>query len=178
MHNAAFAALGMDWRYVPLPVSTARPLQRIGEAVAGLRALGLAGANVTVPHKQAVMPHLDELTPAADGHRRGEHHHRRPRTGGCAATTPMRRGFIADLRDHGVDPRGGRCLVLGAGGSARAVVYGLAEAGAVEVTDCSIAPCPAPRNWPRAFQPAFADCRSGTLLRCLRDLPRRSAGRL
>ena len=55
MHNAAFAELRMNWRYVPLPV---RP-DRVGEAVAGVRALGLRGVNVTVPHKQAVMPFLD-----------------------------------------------------------------------------------------------------------------------
>ena len=54
MHNAAFEALGLDWAYVPLAVAP----ERVGEAVAGLRALSFAGANVTVPHKQAVMPYL------------------------------------------------------------------------------------------------------------------------
>ena len=51
MQNAAFAALGLDWAYVALPVSAAR----LGEAVRGLQALGFAGANVTIPHKQAVV---------------------------------------------------------------------------------------------------------------------------
>jgi shikimate dehydrogenase len=132
MHNAAFAALGLDWCYVPLPVST-DPATRIGEAVFGVRALGLRGANVTVPHKQAVTPYLDQLTNAAlvigavntiivqtDGRLLGEN-----------TDAP---GFIADLRDHGVDPKGRRVLVLGAGGSARAVVYGLATAGATCIT--------------------------------------------
>ena len=64
MHNAAFEYLNLDWRYVPLPVDPAQP-GAIPEAVAGLRALGLRGANVTVPHKQAVMSALDRLTPAA-----------------------------------------------------------------------------------------------------------------
>jgi shikimate dehydrogenase len=64
MHNAAFAALGLDWRYVPLPVDPQRP-DAVRRAVSGLAALGMAGANVTVPHKQAVMPFVDRLLPAA-----------------------------------------------------------------------------------------------------------------
>ncbi len=132
MHNAAFAALGLDWCYVPLPVAT-EPTTRIEEAVLGVRALGLRGANVTVPHKQAVMPHLDQLSVAAlvigavntiivqpDGRLLGDN-----------TDAP---GFIADLHHHGVDPQDKRILVLGAGGSARAVLYGLATAGASTIT--------------------------------------------
>ena len=58
IHNAAFAALGLDLAYVPLPV----PAEQVGEAVAGLRALGFRGANVTMPHKAAVLPFLDEVS--------------------------------------------------------------------------------------------------------------------
>lgn len=129
MHNAAFAELRLNWRYVPLPVRA----ERVGEAVAGVRALGLRGVNVTVPHKQAVMPHLDRWTPAAsaigavntivvgeDGELLGDN-----------TDAP---GFVMDLRANGVDPAGQRVLVLGAGGSARAVVYGLAEAGCASIT--------------------------------------------
>ena len=128
MHNAAFAHLGLDWAYLPLPVDPERA-EGVVQAVQGLRALGLRGANVTVPHKQAVMAALDRLTPAAqtigavntifvaaDGALTGDN-----------TDAP---GFIADLRDHGVDPAGLTVLVLGAGGSARAAVYGLAGAGA------------------------------------------------
>ncbi len=132
MHNSAFAALGLDWRYVPLPVSP-EPAARIAQAVAGLLALGFAGANVTVPHKQAVIPHLDRLTAAAQAI--GAVNTIRVETDGTLhGDNTDARGFIADLRDHGVDPAGQRVLVLGAGGSARAVVYGLAEAGAAAVT--------------------------------------------
>lgn len=129
MHNAAFADLGLDWCYVPLPVAP----DQVAAAVVGVRALGLAGANVTVPHKQAVIPHLDRLTPAAeaigavntlivtgDGQIVGDN-----------TDAP---GFIADLRAHGVDPAGMQVLVLGAGGSARAVIFGLLEAGVAAVT--------------------------------------------
>ena len=132
MHNSAFVALGLDWRYVPLLVSPA-PAERIGEAVRGLAALGLRGANVAVPHKQAVMPFLDQLTPAAQAI--GAVNTIRVETNGeLHGDNTDARGFIADLRDHGVDPAGQQALVIGAGGSARAVVYGLAEAGAASVT--------------------------------------------
>jgi shikimate dehydrogenase len=132
MHNAALAELGLDWRYVGLPVDV-EPAGRIEDAVRGLRALGFRGSNVTVPHKQGVMPYLDHLTPAAaaigavntiqvldDGTLIGDN--------------TDARGFIADLVDHGIEPAGLRALILGAGGSARAIVFGLAEAGAADIT--------------------------------------------
>lgn len=132
MHNAAFADLGLDWCYVPLPVPT-EPAERIGEALHGLRALGLRGANVTVPHKQAVMPHLDWLTPAAQAIG-AVNTIRVEADGKLSGDNTDARGFVADLRDHGVDPAGQRALVLGAGGSARAIVFGLAEAGCQSIT--------------------------------------------
>ena len=62
MHNAAFAALGLDWAYVPLPVTPSR----MGEAVRGLGALGFVGANVTSPHKVAVIPFCGEIDATAE----------------------------------------------------------------------------------------------------------------
>jgi len=124
MHNAAFRSAGIDGFYGLLPV---RP-HRVGEAIAGLRALGFRGANVTVPHKQAVIPFLDEITPVAqaigavntiliddDGHMVG--------------TNTDAWGFIRDLEAIGMpfeSIRDKGALVLGAGGSARAVAYALA----------------------------------------------------
>lgn len=131
MHNAAFAALGLDWCYVPLPVPI-EPPARIGEAIRGLRALGLRGANVTVPHKQAVISHLDWLTPAAQAIG-AVNTIRIEADGALSGDNTDARGFVADLRDHGVDPAGKRVLVLGAGGSSRAVVLGLAEAGSQSI---------------------------------------------
>ena len=61
MHNAALQALDLNWVYVPLPVHPSR----IDNALRGLHALGFIGVNVTVPHKQAVMPLLDAVSPAA-----------------------------------------------------------------------------------------------------------------
>ncbi len=124
MHNAAFAALGLNWRYVPLPVHP----DRVGDAVRGLRALGFAGCNVTVPHKEAVMPYLSSLSEEAEAL--------------GAVNTLVRdgdawrgentdvRGFMDDLAAHGVNVADQLCFVLGAGGSARAAVWGLLKAGA------------------------------------------------
>lgn len=131
MHNAAFAALGLDWCYVPLPVSL-EPADRVGEAVHGVRALGLRGANVTVPHKQAVMPHLDWLTPAAQAIG-AVNTIRVEADGALSGDNTDAPGFVADLREHGVEPMGKNVIVLGAGGSARAVVYGLAASGALDI---------------------------------------------
>jgi shikimate dehydrogenase len=127
MHNAAFQELGLDWCYIPLPVSNTKA-ETIGDAVRGLPALGFTGANVTVPHKQAVMPHLDWLTPAAQAIG-AVNTIRVEADGQLSGDNTDARGFIADLRDHGVALDGRRAVILGAGGSARAIVFGLAEAG-------------------------------------------------
>lgn len=132
MHNAAFAATGLNWCYVPLPVP-AEPAARVGEAVYGLRALGLQGANVTVPHKQAVMPYLDRLAPAAIAIGAVNTIRVEP-DGTLTGDNTDAAGFVADLRDHKVDPRRKHVFILGAGGSARAVVFGLAQAGAASIT--------------------------------------------
>lgn len=135
MHNAAFADLGLDWCYVPLLVPT-EPAERIGEAVRGLRALGMRGANVTVPHKQAVMPYLDQLSPAAEVIGAVNTIRLEP-DGTLWGDNTDAPGFVADLRDHGVEPAGKAVLVLGAGGSARAIVYGLAAAGSRSIAICN-----------------------------------------
>ncbi len=128
MHNAAFAALKLNWSYVPLPV---RP-EALAAAVAGLAALGFRGANVTVPHKEAVVPLLDSLSPEAarinavntivveeDGRLVGHN-------------TDVA-GFIAALRQSGFSPEGRAAVVVGAGGAARAAVRGLLGAGAARI---------------------------------------------
>jgi shikimate dehydrogenase len=125
MHNAAFDALGLNWRYVPLPV---RPDQ-VEVAVRGLAALGFRGANVTVPHKQAVMPALSSIEVnarelgAVNTLVIGQRTDRAPLIVGCNTDD---QGFIGALRQGGFEPEdGGQAVVVGAGGAARAVVYGL-----------------------------------------------------
>lgn len=125
MHNAAFAAAGIDGVYLRLPVQPGR----VGEAVRGLWALGFRGANVTIPHKQAVIPFLDELSPAARaiGAVNTIVAHEDGRLFGDNTDAP---GFLADLAEHGIrveDLRQDGALLLGAGGSARAVAYALAS---------------------------------------------------
>lgn len=132
MHNAAFDAVSLNWRYVPLPV----PPEQIEAAVRGLAALGFCGANVTVPHKQAVVPLVDCLSPdaAASGAvntlvlertNRGEATIRGDNTD--------QEGFVRALRRAGFDPAGKRGVVVGAGGGGRAVVFGLLVMGAADV---------------------------------------------
>jgi shikimate dehydrogenase len=124
MHNRAFAALSLNWYYVPLPVEP----ERLGEAIAGLRALGFVGANVTVPHKEAVMSYLDEVAPATQAI--GAVNTIVVHEGRSIGYNTDWQGFLTALSEGGFDPQGKRAVVLGAGGAARAVVYALAHAGA------------------------------------------------
>ena len=122
MQNAAFAAVALDWAYVPLPVET----HALEAGVRGLVAFGFAGANVTIPHKTAVLPFCDEVEPFArraasintlvldDGRVHGSS------TDGLAVTGAIEAG-------------GARVLILGAGGAAQAVACALVEAGAEEL---------------------------------------------
>jgi shikimate dehydrogenase len=125
MHNAALAAVGLDeWRYQLLPV----PPELFEETVRALPDAGFRGVNVTIPHKQAALALADEATERASAI-------------GAANTLTFEAGrIIADNTDApaliaGLPfPAEGRtALVLGAGGSARAAVWALRDAGAAEV---------------------------------------------
>jgi shikimate dehydrogenase len=125
MHNAAFESLGLnDWHYELLLTERDAVEARIRTLVAD----GYVGANVTVPHKQAVMPFLDSLSMAARGI--GAVNTIVLDDGRLEGHNTDSAGFILDLQAHGVEVHGQRVLVLGAGGSARAVVLGLANGGA------------------------------------------------
>ncbi len=128
MHNAAIDALGLDWVYVPFEVAP----ENIGAAVKAVRALGLVGVNVTVPLKELVLPYLDEADEAA--RRIGSVNTVVNREGRLFGYSTDGAGFIQSLRDAGQETQNRRALILGAGGSARAVAFALAEAG----TDCTI----------------------------------------
>lgn len=128
MHNAAFAALGLDWVYVPFPVSP----ERLPAAVAGLSALGVAGFNVTIPHKVAILPLLDRIAPEAE-------------LIGAVNTVSFKDGVSTGFNTDGIgllaalqcklgfSPAGRSVLVLGAGGAARSAVAALAGAGAARI---------------------------------------------
>lgn len=125
IHNAAFAATGLDWVYVALPV----PRDRGVEAVSALHALGLAGLNVTAPHKEAAADACDELTQDAAALRSVNTVVVRP-DGGLFGDSTDGEGFIRALDAEGVKCAGRTVLVVGAGGAARAVTLALARSGA------------------------------------------------
>jgi len=124
MHNAAFRALGLDWRYVKLPVSP----ELFAETVRALPGSGYGGVNVTIPHKQAALRLADVASPAAAAI--GAANTLSFDTGSITADNTDAPGFLAAL---GRSPRGERALVLGAGGSGRAMAWALRDAGAAEV---------------------------------------------
>lgn len=128
MHNAAFQACGLNWVYTLFPV----PPQAIREAVAGLRALGLAGANVTVPHKQAVAALVDRLSPEAA--ETGAVNTLVVEEGQLVGHNTDVQGLLWALREAGVELAHRRVLVLGAGGAAGATVAACLRQGAAGVT--------------------------------------------
>ena len=124
MQEAGFRAAGLNWRYLNFEV----PPAKLGQAIEAMDALGFRGINLTIPHKVAVIDHLDELSPEAraigavntvcivGGKKVGEN------TDG--------KGFLRGVRsDAGLDPAGKRVVLLGAGGAARAIGTELVLAG-------------------------------------------------
>jgi len=129
MQEAAFQARGLNWRYLTIEVQP----EDLEAAMAGLRAFNMQGVNLTIPHKVAVIEHLDRLSPEAeligavntvvrDG-------------GQLVGHNTDGKGFLRSVRDDaGVDPAGKRIIFLGAGGAARAMSVELALAGAAHIT--------------------------------------------
>ena len=132
MHNAAFKSLGLDYAYLPFEV---RP-EKVGEAARALIPLNITGVNITIPHKETIIPYLSGTSREAE-------------LIGAVNTIVVRsdeligyntdgQGFVASLReDGGKEIKGKALLVLGAGGAARAIVAqaALEGAGKILVTD-------------------------------------------
>ena len=129
LQEAAFRALGLNlWRFLTIDVDP----DKLEDAIKGLKAFKMRGINCTIPHKINVIPYLDELSESArligavntivntDGKLFGEN------TDG--------KGFMESLEQNGVDPRGKKIVILGAGGAARAVSVELSLAGAGSIT--------------------------------------------
>jgi shikimate dehydrogenase len=123
IHNAAFKALGLEGAYSLLPVEREEELRGV---LAGLKSdKDWMGANVTVPYKEKVIPHLQKLEGAAARMKAVNTVARKGnRLIGHNTDLP---GFLADLDRNGFDFRGRNILVIGSGGAARAVVLGLVE---------------------------------------------------
>jgi shikimate dehydrogenase len=123
MHNAAFAALGVDAAYLAFDV---RP-EDLAVAIAGIRAIGIRQLAVSIPHKQAVMALLDEVD--ATARRIGAVNTVTRRNQKLVGSNTEWLGAVRAI-ERIAKPAGARAVVLGAGGAARAVVYGLLERSA------------------------------------------------
>lgn len=133
MHNAAFRYVGMNAQYIPFEV----PPGEIIEAVEGFRALNFLGFNVTVPYKEAVLEHLDDVTKLAKVI--GAVNTVVNRDGKLTGYNTDGPGFIESLKeDAGFDPKGKSAVVIGAGGAGRAISIMLAECAATSVVIADI----------------------------------------
>ena len=127
MHNAALRALNLNYVYAAFRVAPAA----LPQALAGMRALGMVGLNVTVPHKQAVMAHLDEVSTEAQSI--GAVNTIANRDGRLVGYNTDAFGIVQSLKaDGGLDPLPPKVALLGAGGAARAVLYALLARDEVE----------------------------------------------
>jgi shikimate dehydrogenase len=124
LHNAALARLGLDWVYLAFPV----PAGQGQAAVASMVTLGLRGLSVTMPHKAGAAAACHRLTAVAE--RLGVANTVTNLSGALVGDSTDGAGFVDSLAEQGWVPEGRRCLVLGTGGAARAVVLALAEGGA------------------------------------------------
>lgn len=124
IHNAAFRELGLDAAYLPFDTEP----RALAPTLRALRAAGLRGANVTIPHKTAIMPLLDRIDDAAQ--RIGAVNTLVGQNGRMWGYNTDVAGFVGALASAGVEIRGARALVVGAGGAARAAVFGLVSEGA------------------------------------------------
>jgi shikimate dehydrogenase len=129
LHNAAFDALGFDWVSVAFSV----PAGAAADALVGMRALGIVGLSVTMPHKEQVFAAVERCTDVA--RRLGAVNCVTRVDGALLGDSTDGDGLLAALRRAvAFDAQGRRCVVIGAGGAARAAVLALAGAGAAEVT--------------------------------------------
>ena len=161
MHNAAFRVLGLDFAYVAFPVRAAQ----VRQAIEGIRSLGIAGVNVTVPHKERVMKWLDSVSPTA--RRAGAVNTIVHRDGRLHGENTDVSGFLQALRDEEFHIRGCRALVIGAGGVARAVLTALVEGKAAKIVVANRTIARA-RRLARAFETAAIQM-TGAPLTALRD---------
>jgi shikimate dehydrogenase len=128
IHQAAFDAAGVDWRYVAFDV----PAGHSGEALAAMRSLGIVGLSVTTPHKEHVADAVDGLAPAAAA-LRSVNTVVAEVDGRLVGHSTDGQGFIAALHADGVDVCGMHVAVIGAGGAARSLVAALDHAGAATI---------------------------------------------
>ena len=120
MHNAAFRALGLDYAYVPFPVAP----ENLEEAVRGFRAMGFRGANVTIPHKEKILPLLDGLSPLSQ--KMGTVNTLYWEGDRLTGTTTDPWGALANLKEAGFEAQNQDIALVGCGGAARAISFAFA----------------------------------------------------
>src|SRR5206468_7085655 len=123
MQNAAFAALNLDYHYTLLPTLPEQLAERIRDCIAE----GFAGWNITVPHKQAMLPFLDAIS--EEVRVVGACNTVRVENGCLTGFNTDIAGFLHGLEDAGGITPGSKALILGAGGASRAVAFALSRAG-------------------------------------------------
>lgn len=128
MHNAAIAHLKLDYVYLPLPVQP----EDLPKAIAGFAAIKFVGFNLTIPHKQAILPLISEMSPTAQAIG-AVNTVWRTASGIWAGTNTDVEGFIAPLKTYKYDWSQKVAVILGNGGAARAVVAGCAQLGCREI---------------------------------------------
>lgn len=128
MHNHAFASCGIDSRYLAFEV----PPEQLQAAVSGLRAIGAGGFNLTMPHKNAVIPMLDALSEAAE--LCGSVNTVVNENGRLIGHTTDGIGFVRALRTAGFEPSGTQITLLGGGGAAESLLTQLSLEGAAQIT--------------------------------------------
>lgn len=149
MQEAGFASAGLNWRYLNFEV----PPDKLGAAMQALDVLGMRGINLTIPHKVAVIEHLDELSPEARAI--GAVNTVRIEAGKKIGENTDGKGFLRGVRaDAGMNPEGKRVVMLGAGGAARAIGTELVLAGAADLLVVN--------RSPSRGEPMVADLRSAT----------------
>ncbi|MDZ8078893.1 MAG: shikimate dehydrogenase [Nostoc sp. DcaGUA01] len=128
MHNAAIAHLGLDYVYLPFPIAP----ENLEIAIAGFTAIDIVGFSVTIPHKQAIMPLLAEITPIAQTI--GAVNTVSRKNGKWVGTNTDIEGFIAPLQTtYKQDWSQKVAVILGNGGAARAVVAGCHQLGFAKI---------------------------------------------
>lgn len=128
MHNESFAKLGLDYAYLAFEVGN----EELEGAVQGIRSLGLRGANISMPNKQAIIPYLDELTPAANLIGAVNTVTNKDGLGYLVGDVTDGTGAMQALRDEEVDVRDQTITITGAGGAATAIAIQAALDGAKE----------------------------------------------
>lgn len=127
MNNAALAEMGLDWCYLAFRVES----EHLEEVIKAAAALGLRGLNVTIPHKQTIVKYLDEITP--DAQFVGAVNTIQVAPGRLVGWNTDVERFLRNLQEEGVDVKGARVLILGAGGAAKAVGIAVLKAEAERI---------------------------------------------